>query len=182
MTRSRSRGIFLGISSVAAVWFVTLAIATSGIGRSLSCFVFGVYSGVALLVAWLVAVALFRKAHPSRWLAVVVPLCLTLGALLLQVSPSRNPFFRLRFLASRPALARIVEAALVSESTASRQRVVALFVVDRVLVTEGHVEFLVSCGMLDECGIAYVPLGRPAQIQGVSRSLGGPWYHFHRHL
>lgn len=180
MTRSRSRGALFGISALAAVWFAAFAIATSGIGRDFRWLVLTFCSGIALLVAWLLAVVIFRKTKPSPRLVVVVPLFLVLGALLSQLPQASNPFFRLRFLASRPSLARIAEAALVSEPAASRQRI-GLFVVDRVQIVQGQVEFVVSCELFSECGIAYVPPGRQAQPQGpLERSLGGPWYHFRR--
>ena len=180
MTRSRSRGALFGISALAAVWFAAVTIATSGIGHDLRWLVLTFYSGIALVVAWLLAVVIFRKTKPSPRLVVVVPLLLVLGTLLWQLPQSSNPFFRLRFLASRPSLARIAEAVLVSEPAASRQRI-GLFVVDRVQVAQGQVEFEVSCGLFSGCGIAYVPLGQPAQLQGANaRSLGGPWYHFRR--
>lgn len=180
MTRSRSHGILFGISTLAAVWLGVVAIATSGIGRDLRWLISAFYSGIALLVAWLVAIVIFRKARPSPRLAVVAPLLLALGTLLWQLPHSSNPFFRLRFLASRPSLARIAEAASVSAPRASRQRT-GFFVVDRIQVVQGQVEFVVSCGLFSTCGIAYVPRGRPPKLQGArARSLGGPWYHFRR--
>lgn len=176
-----ARAALFGISALAAVWFAAAAVATSDIGYDLRWLVIGFYSGVALLVAWLVAIVIYRNAKPSLRLAVAVPLFLALGTLLSEVARPSNPLFRLRFLASRPSLARAAEAALVSEPPASRQRI-GLFVVDRVQVVEGQVEFEVYCGLFSTCGIGYVPLGRPVQLRGVGpQSLGGPWYHFVRH-
>lgn len=178
MTRSRSRGALFGINALAAVWLAAFAIATSGIGRDFRWLVLAFCSGVALLVAWLLAVVIFRKTKPSPRLLVAAPLLLVLGTLLSQLPQSSNPVFRLRFLASRPSLARIAEAALVSEPAASRQRI-GLFVVDRVQIAQGKVEFVVSCELFSQCGIAYVPPGRPVRLHGpLERSLGGPWYHF----
>lgn len=180
MTRSRSRRSLFGISALAAIWLAAAAIASSGIGHDLLWLIFTFYSGIAILVAWLVAVVIFRKAQPSPRLAAVAPLLLALGTLLSQLPQSSNPVFRVRFFASRPSLARIAEAAPASEPTASRRRI-GLFVVDRVQVAQGQVEFVVYCGLFSTCGIAYVPPGRPADLQGANaRSLGGPWYHFRR--
>ena len=180
MTRSRSHGILFGISTLAAVWLGVVAIATSGIGRDLRWLIIVFYSGITVFVIWLVAIVIVRKARPSPRRAVVAPLLLALGILLWQIPHSSNPFFRLRFLASRPSLARIAEAASVSAPKASRQRT-GFFVVDRVQVAQGQVEFVVSCGLFSTCGIAYVPPGQPPKLYSVMvRSLGGPWYHFRR--
>lgn len=180
MPRSRSRATFLGISALAAIWFAAAAVATSDIGDDLRWYIIGFYSGVALLVAWLVAIVIFRNAKPSLRLAVAVPLFLALGILLSELDRPSNPLFRLRFLASRPALARAAKAALVSEPTASRQRI-GLFAVDRVQVVEGQVEFEVYCGLFSTCGVGYVPPGRPVQPWSIkSQPLGGPWHHFVR--
>jgi hypothetical protein len=88
MTRSRSHGTLFGISALAAVWLAAVAIVTSGIGRDLRWLVLSFYSGIAILVTWLVAVVAFHKAKPSPRFAVVAPLLLALGTLLSQL-PNR---------------------------------------------------------------------------------------------
>jgi hypothetical protein len=177
MARSSSPNALIGINALAAVWLVGMAAATSDIGRGIRPFLVAVYSGAAILAAWVAVAIILRKRIRSPWAWVVAPLSLALGLLLSQVGYSSNPVFRLRFLASRGNLARVAEAVFVADPAMAPHRI-GLFWVDRIEVAPGQARFLSPCGLLDTCGLVYSPVGRPQPLPGeVLRPLGGPWYH-----
>ena len=115
-----------------------------------------------------------------RWLAwLVLPLAgIAVAAIFLAAQSPMNPLFRLRFVLSRSAL-RGVAVTPSARPVSSRPEWVGLFRVQRVDRFGDNVHFVtVSCGVVDECGIAYIP-GPSARRPGKTRltSLGGAWYH-----
>jgi hypothetical protein len=88
-----------------------------------------------------------------------------------------NPVFRLRFHLSRPALDNAARTALSHEPLATPAWV-GLFPVRRIDVFPLEVRFVSEgCGVIDECGLAYVPGPVPAgRSKTRLKHLGGPWY------
>ena len=125
-----------------------------------------------------------RSAGTSSrvWLAwLIIPLA---GAgvlpIFLATQSAMNPLFRLRFLLSRPALHRVATAPP-DLPAASPPGWIGLFRVQRIDRFGDAVHFItVSCGVVDECGIAYVP-GPPAPKRSKIKlqPLGGGWYHLY---
>ena len=133
---------------------------------------------------WLrVLVAAPVSGHRGRrWLAwLVFPLVgAAVAGIFLTTQSTLNPLFRLRFLMSRSALHAIAVAPAASLA-ASPPGWIGLFRVQRVDRFGDDVHFVtVSCGVVDECGIAYIP-GRPPRRLSKTRlrPLGGAWYHLY---
>lgn len=100
-------------------------------------------------------------------------------AIFLTSQSAMNPLFRLRFLLSRPALHGVATAP--SDRPVSPPGWIGLFQVQRIDRFGAAVHFItVSCGVVDECGIAYVP-GPPPPRRTKTRlkSLGDGWYHLY---
>lgn len=138
----------------------------------------------ALGVIWLIVLAAGRSAGSSYrgWLAWLVFPALVGAVLLifLTAQSAVNPLFRLRFLLSRSALHDVAIAPSVRQGSSSPGWI-GLFRVTRVDRLGEDVHFVtVSCGVVDECGIAYVP-GPPPRRIGKTRlaPLGGGWYHLY---
>ena len=167
-----------------AVWgaFLLEPISDAGIG-----FPMGLVAllGTALLSAvWLGVLAADRacRTHSWRWLAwLVLPLAgIAVAVIFLTAQSPMNPLFRLRFVLSRSALHGVAIAPS-ARPASSPPAWVGLFRVQHVDRFGDDVHFLtVSCGVVDECGIAYIP-GPPPRRLGKTRltPLGGAWYHLY---
>ena len=173
-----------GLVLATVVWaaFLLEPISDTGIG-----FPTGLLAliGTALLGgAWLGVLVARRSAGTSSrvWLAwLIIPLA---GAgvlpIFLATQSAMNPLFRLRFLLGRPALHRVATAPP-DLPAASPPGWIGLFRVQRIDRFGDAVHFItVSCGVVDECGIAYVP-GPPAPKRSKIKlqPLGGGWYHLY---
>ena len=133
---------------------------------------------------WLGVLAADRacRTHSWRWLAwLVLPLAgIAVAVIFITAQSPINPLFRLRFVLSRSAL----QGVAITPSTrpaSSPPGWVGLFRVQHVDRFGDDVHFVtVSCGVVDECGIAYIP-GPPARRPGKARltPLGGAWYHLY---
>ncbi len=113
------------------------------------------------------------------WL--VYPLAASSLVLLFLSSQSpANPLFRLRFLLSRPALENATLIALSNKPPATPAWV-GLFPVGRIDVHQSEVRFVSEgCGVIDECGLAYMPDPIPkGRNKTRIKHIGGPWYHLY---
>jgi hypothetical protein len=172
----RRRGLIL----VTAAWgaFLLDPISDTGIGFPMALIAL---IGTGLLaLAWLgVLVASGGGGRrPGRWLAwLVLPLVgAAIAVIFITQQSPLNPFFRFRFLLSRPAL-----HAVATDPAAGVVGWIGLFRVQRVDRFASAVHFVtVSCGVVDQCGIAYV-LGPPPPPRGKTRltPLGDGWYHLY---
>jgi hypothetical protein len=136
--------------------------------------VLAILGTAVLALIWLGALVA-RGASIKSWLAwAVLPLAgLAIAAIFLTSQSPLNPFFRVRFLLSHPAL----DAVATNPSGGLVGRI-GLFRVQRVDRFADAVHFVtVSCGVVDQCGIAYVP-GPPPPPRPKTRltPLGGAWY------
>ena len=167
-----------------AVWgaFLLEPISDAGIG-----FPMGLMAlvGTALLgAAWLGVLTAERASgiRSWRWLAwLVIPLAgIAVAVIFLTAQSPMNPLFRLRFLLSRSALHGVVIAPSVRPAS-SLPGWVGLFRVQRVDRFGDHVHFVtVSCGVVDECGLAYIPGPPPRRLNKTRLTpLGGAWYHLY---
>jgi hypothetical protein len=176
----RRRGLVLAT----AVWgaFLLEPISDAGIG-----FPMGLMAllGTGLLGAvWLGVLAADRASGIRcwRWLAwLVLPLAgIGVAVIFLTTQSPMNPLFRLRFVLSRSALHGVAVAPSVRPAS-SPPGWVGLFRVQRVDRFGGDVHFVtVSCGVVDECGIAYIPGPPPRRLSKTRLTpLGGAWYHLY---
>jgi len=141
--------------------------------------------GTALLGgAWLGVLVARRSARTSYrgWLAwLIIPLAgAGVLAIFLTTQSAMNPLFRLRFLLSQPALHGVATAPA-DRPAASPPGRIGLFRVQRIDRFGDAVHFItVSCGVVDECGIAYVP-GPPPPRRNKTKlqPLGEGWYHLY---
>ena len=171
-----------GLVVATAVWgaLVLVPISDTGIGLSVGLLVL---VGTALLgTAWLVALVVVGSSRRGRRLGwVAVPSVVVAIAVIVLGSPSTwNPLFRARFALSRSALQTMAVGPAASPDT-SAPHWVGLFRVQRVdRLTEGVRVITASCGLVDECGLAYIP-GPPPPKRGKLRltPLGGGWYHLY---
>lgn len=170
-----------GLDAIAGVWLLYLLLAFSGAGVGPVAPWIAAAGGALLVAGWL---ALWRAGRgdgptPARRLALaVVPAaCLIVAALFLFGKPPHNPLFRLRFAASRPALAGIAESALIFRPSQRAQRVGLFWA--RIELTRRRVWFLTAgCAAGHRCGIVYAPGSRrPAAAGATFTGLDGPWYH-----
>jgi hypothetical protein len=173
------------LASAAGAWALGVLFALSGTGISRPIWLAILGSGLLLALVWLAAAsAARRRSEEPRgpgWLVVPGTLLLA-GLALLLAAPPGNPLFRVRFAASRAALAEAADGVLI-EPPAPGGRRVGLFAFDRVEVGAGQVRFLGgACGPAARCGIVYSPLRAPATRRERYRSLGGPWYHLRQEV
>ena len=134
----------------------------------------------ALALVWLGVLVASRGPgqHPGPGLAwLVLPLVgAAVAVIFITTQSPLNPFFRLRFVLSRPAL-----RAVATDPSAGVVGWIGLFRVQRVDRFAAAVHFVtVSSGVVDQCGIAWVP-GPPPPPRGKTRltPLGDGWYHLH---
>ena len=158
--------------------FLLEPISDTGIGFPMALVAL-IGTGVLALV-WLGALVASGGAvrRPGRWLAwLVLPLVgAAIAVIFITQQSPLNPFFRLRFLLSRPAL-----HAAATDPSGGLVGWIGLFRVHRVDRFAAAVHFVtVSCGIVDQCGIAYVP-GPPPPPRGKTRltPLGDGWYHLY---
>ena len=172
----------LVLATVAWAAFLLEPISATGIG-----FPTGLLAlvGTALLAgAWLGVLVARRSAGTSYrgWLAwLIIPLAgAGVLAIFLTTQSAMNPLFRLRFLLSRPAL-HGVAAAPPDRPAASPPGWIGLYWAQRIDRFGDAVHFItVSCGVVDEWGIAYVPGPPPPKRNKIKLPpLGGGWYHLY---
>jgi hypothetical protein len=171
-----------GFSLLSAFWLVFLLEPLSSTGLAfpffLVTFAVTVLFGVASL-----GLVLTRRPVSRRGMLAWLVHPLAAGALLVLFLSSQspgNPFFRLRFHLSRPALEDARRVAL-SQGPGAVPAWVGLFPVRRVEVHESEVRFISDgCGVIDECGLVYLPGPIPTgRSKTRLTSLGGPWYHLY---
>ena len=167
-----------------AVWgaFLLEPISDAGIGFPM---VLAALLGTALLGAVWLGVLVADRAwgvHSWRWLAwLALPLAgIAVAAIFLTAQSPRNPLLRLRFVLSRSAL-HDVAVTPSARPASSPPGWLGLFRVRRVDRFGDDVHFVtVSCGVVDECGIAYIPGPPPRRLSKTRLTpLGGAWYHLY---
>jgi hypothetical protein len=170
------------VSVLSIGWLLFLLEPLSSTGLGLPFFVFTFW--ITLLVGALSLALLVSGrpvSRPRLLLWFVHPLAAAALLLLFLSSQSAgNPLFRLRFLLSRPALNAATHAAL-SDRPPATPTWVGLFPVRRIDVVRPEVRYLSDgCGVVDECGLAYVPGAVPA-VRSKTRltHLDGAWYHLY---
>lgn len=179
------------LSAVALVWVLSLISMYSDAGVGILGFFLLFYGGLALLLAWLLRGAAYLAVRrggstaglPSvKWWA-VVPGCIATALTLATFFESpTNPLFQARFRLSEAALTRRAQSLLAASGTDVRDRGrVGLFVADRIEVHDGQVRFITtSCGVVDACGLVYVPSGEPRSVmEDRFTHLRGPWWHLY---
>jgi len=177
-----SRHVRRGLSILSIGWLLFLVEPVSSTGLAFPFFLVTVAITVVLAVVSLALVLTHRPARPSRilaWLAYPLAVAALVLLFLSAQSPS-NPLFRLRFHLSRPALESAARIAL-SDKTLATPTWVGLFPVHRVDVYPSEVRFMSDgCGVIDECGLAYVPGPMPTgRSKTRVKHLAGPWYHLY---
>lgn len=164
-------------------WLLYLLEPLSSPGLSFPEFLLAFWITVFFGVGSLVSV-LGRRDGRRRGLAMwlTYPLAASALAVLFVFSQSpANPLFRVRFLLSRPALNAATSATLLREAPPVPGWV-GLFRVYRIdPYPPQEVRYLAGgCGIVDECGLAFVADTRPpARAKTRLRPLGGPWYHLY---
>jgi len=158
------------------VWgaFLLEPISDTGIGFPMA--MLAILGTAVLAVVWLVAL-IARGASIRSWLAWgVLPLAgVAITIIFLTTQSPLNPLFRLRFALSRPAL-----EAVATDPGAGLVGWIGLFRVQRVDRFADAVHFVtVSCGVVDQCGIAYVPGPPPRRGKTRLTPLGDGWYHLY---
>jgi hypothetical protein len=134
--------------------------------------------GTAVLALVWLGVLVAGGTSIRGWLALgVLPLAgVAITVIFITAQSPLNPFFRLRFLLSQPAL-----DAIATDPSRGVVGWIGLFRVQRVDRFADAVHFVtVSCGIVDQCGIAYVP-GPPPPRRSKTRltQLGDGWYHLY---
>jgi hypothetical protein len=182
MIRPSIPNLCRGEALATVLWAVASLWPLSDSGLGMPAFVAITYSGLALLLVWLVLlIARMRKRQtwgsPVPWLT--PPLLGAVIVVLMRLPPPSNPLFRARFLASRASLAAVADSILLTPVVDGQR--VGLFVVQRATFEEGRLRLVTSyCGFVDECGIVYSPYPLPSRLAGENfTSLGGPWYHLY---
>jgi len=163
-------------------WLLFLLEPLSSTGLAFPFFLVTFAITVVLAVVSLALVLTRRPVSPVRilaWLAYPFAAA-TLVLLFLSAQSPSNPLFRLRFHLSQPALEAAARTAR-SDKTLATPTWLGLFPVHRVDVYPAEVRFMSDgCGVVDECGLAYVP-GPPPTGRSKTRvkHLAGPWYHLY---
>ena len=155
-------------------------ISDAGIGFPLGLLV--LVGTVLLGAAWLAALIVGDSSRPGRWLGwLIVPIVVAAVALIVLGTQSTwNPFFRARFALSRSAFQGLATARAARAEAPAPYRV-GLFRVQRVDRFGESVHIITaSCGVVDECGLAYIPGPQPLKRSKLRLTpLGGGWYHLY---
>lgn len=164
--RRRRGRLALRVAAIAAGLLAAVSLWTgsdggSGVLAAIAAF----YGGGLLLALW--AIGWAASGRTAAWAPVLaVPACvLAVAALEFVVPPASNPLFRLRFRASEARLTEVAERALQTGSTraVAEVRRIGLLPVLELSADSAQVRVLTTtCGLLDRCGLAYVPAGDPA--------------------
>jgi hypothetical protein len=171
-----------GLAILAVGWLLFLLVPLSSTGLAFPD-LFVVFAVTLLFAAISLALALtrapFGRSSMLAWLAFPAAACALVLLFLFSQSPD-NPFFRLRFLLSRPALDRAARAVASRESLATPAWI-GLFPMRRIDVYELEVRFMSDgCGVVDECGLLYRPGPMPSgRSKTRLKHLEGPWYHLY---
>jgi len=169
-------------------WLVYLLGWGTDAGITLPVLLVSVWGGLALLVLWLLRLVLYRRGtrqnraerHMRRVLLEPVVLLACVGMVWSGLG------FRVRFLASRPALDRFVRDARPSMSrgeVAAGTRVGLFTVQEAELLPGGSVRLITTeCMVVDDCGVAFSPDDTPPPVVGedMYERLGGGWWHWWR--
>jgi len=169
--------------AAALAWLAVAAFACSDAGIPYPLWMALFLWMVALSAWWVLRVlaALVSSSGSERWRSrLFVPAVVAVG-----LSVASTPFLlmvRVRasqeaLMASAPMLARVPPGQLFHEG----QRV-GLFTVRGFEQPAGELRFLTSaCGLVDSCGVVYVPSGRPSRRgRDAFRHLYGPWWHWYQ--
>jgi hypothetical protein len=182
MTVPRSSALLRGLDALAGLWLLYILFAISGAGIGRVAWLVVIWGGAVLVAAWAVlwragGATMAVEAGPAA-LAVVPVAALVVAVLLLAGRPPHNSLFRLRFAASRAALAEEADGVLIHPPPAGRHRVGLYRVTTEA--SPGTVRFRTAdCDRGAGCGFLYQP-GRLTAIDPGEKltDLGGPWHHF----
>jgi len=161
---------------VTAAWGAFLLDPYSGAGIGFPIAMLAILGTAVLALVWLGSLAA-RGASITSWLAWgVLPLAgIAITVIFLTTQSPLNPFFRLRFWLSRSALDEIA-----ADPSGKAVGWVGLFRVQRIDRFADAVHFVtVSCGVVDQCGIAYVSGPPPRRGKTRLTPLGEGWYHLY---
>jgi hypothetical protein len=171
-----------GLSIVSTCWLLFLLEPLSSTGLAFPFFLitFGL-----TVVFGIVSLALGLTRRPVSRLSILAWVVYPVAAsslvfLFLSSQSAANPFFRLRFHLSQPALE---DAILIAppRKPLTTPTWVGLFPVRRIDVNESEIQLISDgCGVIDECGLLYrvgpIPGGR---YKTRVKHLVGPWYHLY---
>jgi hypothetical protein len=179
------------LAAVATLWLAWLLVLASDAGVGIIGLLLTVYGGLALALAWVVRGGGYLMARrrvdaangSGRWWWAAAPLALlaVLGLSWSFAAPD-NALFRLRFGFSEAAFTRHADRMLIAPSPElATPRRLGLFWVSRIETHEGQVRFITtSCGVVDACGLVYVPVGEPRTWQEDRFAhLRGRWWHLY---
>ena len=171
-----------GVPALSTGWLLFLLVPLSSTGLAFPSFVFAFAITVLLGALSLVLVLTRRPVKRSLvlgWLIHPIAAVLLLVLFLSSQSPA-NPLFRLRFYLSRPALEDASHSAL-SQQPLATPAWIGLFPVRRIDVYPPEVRFVSDgCGVVDECGLIYVPGPIPASRSKTRvKHREGAWYHLY---
>ena len=174
------------LCGVTAVWLLAVLVYYSNAGVGIEGLFFFIFGGAALIALLAIRLVLFvaatrRLGVPRRWAPwFAAATCLGLAVITAACEGPRNPLFKLRFRASESALTAEARS-LATDGRRSRTMPsrVGLFTVVRAQASDGQVRFITTpCGVVDSCGVVYVPTGSPQRWQEDRFShLRGPWWH-----
>jgi hypothetical protein len=170
------------LSALSTGWLLFLLVPLSSTGLDFPSFLFTFGITVLFGALSLVLVVTRRPVNRVRvlgWLAHPLAAALLLVLFLSSQSPA-NPLFRLRFHLSRPALEDATRSALAQQPLATPEWI-GLFPVRRIDVYPPEVRFISDgCGVVDECGLLYMPGPIPAgRSKTRVKHVGGAWYHLY---
>lgn len=182
---ARPPRLLLGMT---AAWLLAVLFYYSNAGVGIEGLFVFIYGGGALVLLLVIRLACFvdatrRLRVPRRWASwIAAAACLGLAVVTAGCEGRRSPLFKLRFRASEGALAE--QARLMATDPRQRPSApvrIGLFTVDRVDVVDGQVRFITSpCGVIDSCGLVYVPSGSPRRFQEDRFShIKGRWWHLY---
>lgn len=168
-------------------WLVYLLGWGTDAGLTVPVVLVSLWGGVALLVVWLVRLVLYHRGtrqnlaerRMRRVLLEPVVIMACVGLVWSGIG------FRVRFVASRPALARFVRDARPSISRGevpAGTRVGLFRVKEAEVLPGGTVRLITTECMFDDCGVAYSPDNTPPPVIGedMYEPLGGGWWHWWR--
>ena len=155
----------------------------SDAGLSVFVLIMLVWGGAALLLFWLIRLAVHfiargkepRSSYFIRWL--IEPL--VLGASFIAVWS--GVAFQTRFFFSKPALQQFASAPHVVNPSPSGPWVGLFHIREAEVLPQGVVRIITTDCMFDDCGLVYAPEGAPPVVGEDSYTpLGGGWWQWLR--
>jgi hypothetical protein len=166
-----------GLMACLTIWLLASVWLGSNSGISVIGLLSSVYGAAALLLVWLVVVILAwrRKERLERvWLEPAV-IAVVLAAIY------SGGLFRLRFLASRPALDRYVARTLAAGVSHRKPTHVGLFVArETEVLPNGVVRIITASCMFDDCGVVFARTDPPVVGEDQYDPLAGHWWQWRR--